>query len=224
MTHPPFDAQHRRAWDSIPWFVAGSASADDSAHLQAHLPHCEDCRSELAFHQRVQRGLNARAPAQNLPDAEAGLQRLLARAAIDRDHATASAMTTAAPRAAAAPWTRWLVAAVLVQAVALGAAMLALFSHGRDDGFQTLSQPAPAATPGASVRLVPAPTLDFAALQALLQQTGMVVVDIAPDGSHLGLAARDGDAATAAAALPRLRALPGVRLAEPTAALRGAAP
>lgn len=213
------DAIHRRAWDNIPWFVAGSAGDAERALLEAHLPHCDDCRAELAFQQAVQRGLQA-GPA--LPAAEAGLQRLLARMEVEQADAPASpVLPVTATRTPPANWTRWLVAAVLVQAVALGAATLVLVDHSRDGAdYRTLSNTALPATP-ASVRLVPAPTLDFAALQLLLQQTRMAVVEIAPDGTHLGLAPLDGDARTSAAALAPLRALPGVRLAEPTAAGAG---
>jgi hypothetical protein len=110
------------------------------------------------------------------------------------------------------------VAAVVVQAVGLGAAGLALRERQRsidgDGEYRTLG--APTAPPAAaSLRLVPAPQMPFGELQPLLSRTGLVAVEIAPDGASVGLAAADGSPRTAEAALPQLRAAPGVLLVEP---------
>lgn len=204
---------HRRAWDTLPWLVAGSASAEDAAHAQQHLAECAECRAELAFHQRVQAGLQAALPAaQDLPDAGPAWQRLLAR--MDAGPAADAAAVVPVAVAVPARWTRWLVAAVLVQAVGLGAAGLALRDHSRDGDYRTYSQAAPAPR-AATLRLVPAPGMDFAALRQLLAQTRMDVVEADADGSSLGLAPQDGQARTTAAALPLLRASAAVLLAEP---------
>lgn len=209
-THSP----HRRAWDTLPWLVAGSASADDAALALQHLGECEECRAELAFHQRVHAGLQAQGPrTEELPDPGAGFQRLAAR--LDAAEATAAQPMTATPAAAnAAPWTRWLVAAVMVQAVGLGAAGLVLLEQSRDGDYRTLSQ-AGAPTRAATLRLVPAPGMDFGALRALLASTRMELVEVGPDAVSLGLAPQDGDPATTAAALPVLRSSGQVMLAEP---------
>ena len=206
------NSPHRRAWDSIPWFVAGSASEADTALLMQHLPACSTCRDELQFQQQVQASMRAATPA--VPDPEAALQRLLARMDAAED-AGPPARSMGATRRGESPWTRWLIAAVLVQAVGLGAAMLALLGPGRGDGFRTLSEPV-AASRVPMLLLVPAPTMDFAALRLLLRQTHLAVVDTAPDASSLHLGAQDDRWATAEAALPQLRSLPGVLLAEPT--------
>ncbi len=236
--HPGPDtaaARHRRAWDAIPWVLAGAAGEADERCVREHLAHCAECRAEWDWQRQIQSGLEAGLPAR-FPPADAGLQRLLARLddAADRP---ASAAPAASAAAANAPngWTRWLVAAVLVQAVALGASGLAwlqarpaapMLATAPAD-FSTLSRPGPAPTAAsgpATLRLVPAPGLDFASLQALLAQHALVVVDAAPDGQHLGLAAADGSRASARAALAPLRAHPGVRMAEPTAAGLGEGP
>jgi hypothetical protein len=207
---------HRRTWDTLPWLAAGCASEEDAALALAHLPDCAECQAELAFHQRVRAGLHAQGPTEaDLPEPGPAFQRLLARL----DAAQAPEAAAAGPMVpAAAPWARWLVAAVLVQAVGLTAAGLLLLDRGapgdaRSADYRTLSSPlAPRA---ATLRLVPAPGLDFGALRQLLAQTGMEVVEVAQDGSSLGLAPADGATHTTAAALPRLRAAPQVLLAEP---------
>ena len=222
-THP---SPHRRAWDTLPWLAAGSASADDAAQAWQHLGECSECRAELAFHQQLRVAMQAQgADAQPLPEPGPGFQRLLARldvaegaAAADAVRAAPAAQAAHAPGrgapSAAAPWTRWLVAAVMVQAVGLGAAGLVLLQGHREADYRTLSQPT-APVRAASVRLVPAPGMDFAALRSLLDRTRMDVVEASPDGGSLGLAPQDGAPGTTAAALPVLRADPQVVLAEP---------
>jgi hypothetical protein len=211
--HDPH-SPHRRAWDAIPWFVAGSAGAAERALLQQHLPQCADCRSELQFQQQVRAAMRAGAPAP--ADPEPALQRLLARIDAAASADVPPAQVAPAPRARSSPsWTRWLVAAVVLQSVGLGAAMLSLRGPGRDAEFRTLSTPA-AAAPRPMLLLVPAPGMDFAALRQALGETGLAIVEIAPDAGSLGLTAQDGRWRTAQDALPRLRSLPGVLLAEPT--------
>lgn len=200
-------SEHRRAWDAIPWVVAGSAAMSDVDLVTRHLPHCASCREELEFQQRLHRGLR---DATRVPevDPEPGLQRLMAR--ID------AASTEPAPVAARTPGAlRWLAAAVIVQAVGLGAAGLALLGNSRDGGeYRTLSSAETVRV--ATLRVVPAPGLDFESLRALLAELKLEIVEVAPDGSTLGLAAVDDQAATVQAALPRLRGHPGLQMAEPT--------
>jgi hypothetical protein len=169
-----------------------------------HLAHCASCREETEFQQRLHRRLQEAVPPAAEP--EPGLQRLLARIE------TADIASAAPPRAPHAQ--RWLAAAVVVQAVGLAAMGLALLGPARDGDFRTLTSPQPARA--ASLRLVPAAGMDFAALRSLLAELRLEIVDTAPDGSSLGLAASDGRADTAQAALPRLRSHAGVRMAEPT--------
>ena len=196
---------HRRAWDLIPWLVAGVASAAERKLLQQHLPGCQACREEMQFQQQLHAAMQAATPQPG--DAESGLQRLMAR--ID----LAEPQPQAPPRTPA--WPRWLAAAVVVQSVGLGAAGLALWDRQRDGDYRTLSSPAAMAQP-ATVRLVPAPGMDFATLRQLLAEHHLAVVEVAPDGTSLGLVAADGTPGTVQAALPALRRLPGVLLAEPT--------
>jgi len=197
-------SEHRRAWDAIPWVVAGSAAMADVDLVMHHLPHCASCREELEFQQRLHRGLRDAATPE--ADPEPGLQRLMAR--ID------AANTEPMPVSRTPNPVRWLAAAVVVQAVGLAAAGFAMWGNARDSDFRTLSTPEAARV--ASLRVVPAPEMDFAALRRLLADLKLDIVDAAPDGSSLGLAPADGKAATVQAALPRLRASAAVRMAEPT--------
>ncbi len=214
-------APHRQAWDLIPWVVAGSASEAEVSLVHQHAATCTDCGEELAFHQRVKAGMQAAAPAPHSP--EPALAALWAR--IEQTQAaplastadTAAAATTPEPR-----WTRWLVAAVLVQAVGLAALAALLFERPHDAPYQTFSSAAPAtATPAtpATLRLVPAASLPVGRLQTLLADNGLQIVASSRDGRVFSLAPVAGLAGHAAApamtmTLARLRAEPGVVLVE----------
>lgn len=199
---------HRRAWDLIPWVVAGSASPAEQALVHTHAATCADCRDELAFHRGVRAGMLDAPPADAADDARAGaaLQRLWAR--VDAPEAAPSSRR----------WPRWGVAAAAVIALqALGLATLGGMLWERPRAvYQTLSQPAPASA--ATIRFVPAPAMLQAELQALLARHRLQVVEVGADAAHYGLAPLPGAAdggPDATQRLARLRAEPGVLLAEP---------
>jgi Putative zinc-finger len=212
------DNQHRQVWDLIPWVVAGSASAAERLLVQQHVSGCTDCLAELTFHRDLLQGMQANDLAQNpVAEAEAAWQQMQSR--IERSDAqktTDTTRQTAAsplhrPRRGAAT-QRWLVAAVLVQAVGLAALATLLQQRQPLANYQTLSTPV---TTHAALRLVPAAGLPMGELAALLSTHGLQIVESSVDGSVLGLAlgpAAQGDAAALAA---RLRGRPGVLLVEP---------
>ncbi len=206
------DTLHRRAWDAIPWVVAGTASEQDTRLVREHLPRCADCQAEWQFQTQVQAGLKAGAPA-ICPAPDAALTRLMHR--IDEAPSAAAGPPAARPAGMPASTGRWLMAAVLVQAVALGVSGMAWWQTSGAD-YQTLTD-APARDMVPNLRVVPAPELDFAALQSLLAKHQLVIVGTDAAGLYLSLAAADGNAASAQAALPALRAHPGLRLVEATA-------
>jgi hypothetical protein len=231
---------HARAWALIPWLVNGRADAADRAAAEQHLLHCAECRAELAAQQRLRQGVQDHlpAPAAGL-DAERGLQRLLGRLdqlPLEQDGADPAQATPAArPRladagasgapahAAAAPRRTGrlhtaLAAAVVAQAV--GLALLSLQLMRSDDApYRTLSQPGAVAAAPAAYRVAPDPALPMQQWQALLDDTQLRVVDGPNAAGAYALAPRAAASATAsdaasAAVLARLRADPGVRLAE----------
>ena len=121
--------------------------------------------------------------------------------------------------AAAPRWTRWLAAALIVQAVAQAAAGVALWQRlDRDEraDYRTLSSVAPGPA-AAIVRMVPAAGMAFAALRGLLARHRLAIVETSAGGDHLGLAAADGAPIDTGVLLQRLRTEPGVLMAEPIA-------
>ena len=226
MTDRSLDAasQHRRAWEVIPWVVNGSASAEQRSLLDAHLKGCEDCRQEL-MRQREWQAAMASAASPAVGDVESGLQRLLARIDGASGSGQAAAAGAASPqrrRAAPSSLTQWLAAAVVVEALALAALSIGLVM--RPDpaaGYETLSQTAP--TPrGATIRIVPAPSLRLDDLQRLLDKLKLQIVAGPNSAGAYDLAPRAEQPARELQ-LSTLRADAGLRFVEPIESRRIAA-
>jgi hypothetical protein len=217
------DTLHRQVWDLVPWVAAGSASDADQLG-------CDDCRQEMSFHQQLVQGMrNHSAEPLGTDSADAALQKLWAHVdhSVHPVHAFAAA-ASAAPVVSAKPaasGARWLMAAVLVQSVGLAALAGLLLHHWRDAPYQTLSTPLATAAV-VHLRLVPAATMPVGQLSALLSSHGLQIVESNHDGTVLGVALTATSATSATpdtvqALAGRLRAEPGVLLAEPTAAALG---
>ncbi|MEI7036668.1 zf-HC2 domain-containing protein [Fulvimonas yonginensis] len=191
-----------RAWEAMPWVLQGSAPREQGDWLARHLAECADCRVEFEQQSRLQLALSL--PPENAPDPGVGLERLLAR--LDRPE------PEQAPPQRAGGWlTRALVAAVLLQAVGIGTLGVKLWSERPVAAYRTLSQAAPPSAPGA-IHVVPDPGMKLADWNALLHGLGLRVIGGPNDvGAYTVVPAGDstGDA------VRRLRAAPGIRLAEP---------
>jgi hypothetical protein len=199
---------HHELWAMIPWVVNGTAEAAQCRRLELHAAGCADCREELAFQRLLQDGIRAETGPPHA--AEPALQRLLAR--IDQAEPLPTRVNEG--------WQgrRWLVAAVLVQAIGLSVLGTLQWQHAGSADYQTLSQTSSQtraeATP-ARIRLVPSSEMRLAELQALLNRTQMRVVETDGSAAILGLAPAPGASLSLAQSLAVLRAEPGVRLAEP---------
>ncbi|MFY7949632.1 MAG: hypothetical protein ACOVRP_10505, partial [Gemmatimonas sp.] len=201
------------AWDAMPWVLNGRADEAQSERLHRHLQHCTTCREEWAFQQQLH-GALTRAPRP--------VEDMLARFWAEAPHGDAEEAPVAAaePVAAGAPLPqsprpRWALPG-LALVLALAAAGLGRLSAPSAPGpdYRLLSE-AGAPSP-ASLRLVPAPGLTLAELQALLAREGLQIVEASPEGRHFGLAAAPGGPAGAPVEIAaRLRSQPGVLLAEP---------
>lgn len=216
----PADDIHRRTWEQMTWVVAGSADAATREEVAHHLAGCERCRQEYEFQCRLRDALQADPaaatdPGQTRHGADGALQALWQR--VDAEDAATAAATTATPArrpAANAPaWTRWLVAAVVVQAVGLVLLSGPALRPENTPGYGTLSS-APAATPAAQLRVAPAPGMSLGDWQALLRSERLQVVDTSADGRYYGLAT-EGSGPADARLLARLRADPRLLMVEP---------
>lgn len=216
--------EHLRAWEALPWVVNGRATPEQARWVAEHVERCEDCRTELAWQQRLHDALAV--PEQAADDAagaaaESGLQRLLARIddAGQEQPLPASTMAAAASTTSRSHRLTWaLAAAVVAQAVGLGVMSLQFGGNGNGgEGYRTLSEaPMSVAAPAATLRVLPDAAMTLAQWQGLLQSLDLQVVSGPNAGGAYALAP-----VSAAASMPRdgilarLRASPGIRLAEP---------
>jgi len=217
---------HRRAWELIPWVVNGTASATEREAVEAHLEGCADCRGELEF----QRGLQATIAAQSRVegDVRESWQRLRHRIDAAAPAAPAQRLDSRRGRAGRLQM-RWLVAAMVVQAIGLaglGAALwsrpyalggLAAAAPGVPAAYRTLSS-TEAAAPAATIRVVFAPEVTVAQVQSMLAAAHLQVV---AGPSNVGVwtlgPARDSSRDATETALRELRARTEVRFAEAVA-------
>jgi hypothetical protein len=193
---------HRQVWEQIPWLLAAGERGPEAEAVLAHCAACARCGEELAFQRRLQQAMQL--PPSGAVDAEAGLQGLL-----QRVQGEAVAPPGSRPGRPGGGWTRWLVAAVLVQSVGLAVmSALLLRADALEPAYQTLSD-APAGQ--VAVRLVVDAQMPVAQLQALVQASGLQIVEARAEAGVFGLAPAGG-VAVAPEALERLRAAGGVRL------------
>ncbi|MFL6665354.1 MAG: zf-HC2 domain-containing protein [Rhizobacter sp.] len=206
------DAQHRSAWEAIPWLVNGSAGDAQRRSVEAHVRDCDDCRAELARQQQLQAAMAQ--PPRVLPDVDASLQRLMDR--IDEAEQEA-AWDTPPPaprrRAAAGALVYGLIAAVVIEAV--GISVLAVDRRG-SDAYRTLTAAPQAAAAHATIRVVPAATMTLGELQQTLQGLRLQIVSGPNEAGAYALAPL-AQPPSLESQLSQLRAMSGVRFAEPIA-------
>lgn len=210
---------HLRAWEALPWVVNGRATTEQARWVADHVAGCEDCRAELAWQQRLHDALATPGEVTPIttadPATEAGLQRLLARLDDVADEPRPAPVIAAASRSPnRLTWA--LAAAVVVQAVGLGVMSLQLAPARDSAAYRTLSEGPGAAVSPATLRVLPDATMTLAQWQVLLQALELQVVSGPNAGGAYALAPMPGATAQPRdSALARLRASPGIRLAEP---------
>jgi hypothetical protein len=194
-----------RAWDAMPWVLQNSATQEQSEWLEAHLAHCESCRTEFAQQRRLRLAMSL--PTNISIDANTGLRRLLSR--LDAPETQATPL-----RSRSGSWlSRALVAVVLIQALSIGALGVKLWSSGSSSTYRTLSQEPVPAAPGA-IRVVPDTAMTLADWNSLLRTLRLQVVGGPNDVGAYTVAPTNLTSATPHA-LQQLRATRGIRLAEP---------
>ena len=206
MTFPTNSATDcARAWKAMPWVLQNSAPQEQGEWLANHLASCESCRAEFAQQSRLQHAMSL--PSDLPVDANIGLKRLLGR--LD-----APAPQEAPLRSRSGNWlTRALVAAVLIQALGLGALGVKLSSDGAIPAYRTLSQePLPVAL--GAIHVVPDATMKMADWDALLRALQLQVVG-GPNDVGAYTVVPKSSTSTKRHTLQQLRATRGIRLAEP---------
>src|SRR6185503_19554148 len=122
---------HLECRDLLPWLVNGTLNQGDRARVEQHLVECEECRADLALEQDLHRRMAAEDRITYSP--AASFEKLWSRIEELEREVPAASTPEPAPRAASISdhrWrprrghmstlSRWLAAAVVVQAIALG--------------------------------------------------------------------------------------------------------
>ena len=206
MTYPMDTGQDcLRAWEAMPWVLQESATPEQSAGLEQHLARCASCRAEFEQQRRLRLALSL--PTDLQLDAHAGLKHLM-----DRIDAPEREQTP--HRLRSGSWlTRGLVAAVVLQAIALGALGVKFLAADEAPAYHTLSQVAAPVVAG-SIRVVPDTSMSLTDWNALLHSLRLQVVG-GPNDVGAYTVAPTSSTVTTQQALKQLRAVRGIRLAEP---------
>ena len=217
-------ALHARAELVIPWLANGSLPADAEPAVREHIAACPQCREDYEEQVRVCQAMRADGPL--VFAAESSYQKLLARMQDpETDRERLGELEHAAARAAS-PFrrppaaVRWLAAAVILQAFAIGAGAWLWHSSSiaaRNAEYMTLTSSPPSYDSGPRVRILFRTDLSIGALQSLLQGVGAHIIDGPADGNvyTLGFAQPPHSRAALGRRMEALRANPSVLFAEP---------
>ncbi|HWW20289.1 MAG TPA: zf-HC2 domain-containing protein, partial [Steroidobacteraceae bacterium] len=206
-------SMHRHTWDQIPWMVNGTLPPAERDALQAHLTGCADCRAELEFQRRLAASLEAGSVCEI--DSQESWKQLRARIeAVGRSEVTRHGQRRSRG-SLAGEWIPWLVAAMVVQAIGLGALGTVIWSKPgasvtSGSTYRTLSGPEPPVG-GATLRVVFAPDMSVGNMQALLSAAGLQVQSGPSSAGVWSLEpARDSNRSATQSALRELRDSPAV--------------
>ena len=203
----------------LPWFVTGRLDADETARVEAHVASCPACRLDL-HHERALRDVVRTEDRTHAPDAARGFEKLMARIG-ETEHALPTEAPARKPVAVRrVRFPRWVGAAVLAHALALGLVGAALWRHtDRIDEapFRTLTTDTGSTALGhAHLRVVFAPGTTTQELAGILDLIDARIVDgPSPAGAYALALSGGGDAAAVRTKLATLRADARVILAEP---------
>lgn len=225
-------ALHARAEQLIPWLANGTLAREAEAAVRQHIAACPQCREDYEEQMRVRDSIRAEGPL--VFAAESSYQKLLARlrtpgAADETDHTASRRVLDAGGKrwqaryafSHAPPAVRWLTAAVLLEALALGLSAWAWHTQTVPHAapYMTLTSPPPSYDTGARVRVVFRANLTLASLQRVLRGVDAQLIEgpTEEDVYTLGFAPRPDSRAALERRIATLRADPAVLFAEPVA-------
>jgi hypothetical protein len=222
---------HARAELMIPWLANGSLPADAEPAVSEHIASCPECREDYEEQLRVRDAMRAEGPL--VFAAESSYQKLLARirapvaASDEQDGAEhnpwmGAELNPPQPTPASRhtpPVVRWLAAAVILQAFAIGLGAWVWHSRGTatDAPYATLTSSSPSFQSGLRARVVFSTDLSVGSLEKVLQGAGAHIIDGPADGDvyTLGFAPPPRSRAALHQRIAALRANSAVLFAEP---------
>jgi anti-sigma factor RsiW len=220
---PRIPDTHAEAWALLPWLANGRIAPEDREWVETHLQGCAECRAELAGQRMIatQVHRDAGSPAPLASDEQRSFNKLWARIEASESAATTVAGTSGAMTSSRASRTvRWLVAAVVVQAIGLGAFGLSMRGNvSRSPDFVTVAAVEPRLDAPA-VRLVFAPGASMSTINTLLAHQGLSIVS-GPGSAGNFTAVLSADAVASGASAESVAAViskdPNVTFAQPVA-------
>jgi anti-sigma factor RsiW len=204
--------RHRETWDLLPWLVNGSLSASQSQRLEQHLEECTHCRTEFEAQRTLRTQLFSSEVVLDTP--HASLRKLMAR--MEQEDTTAQPTETKTLPSSSR--TRWLAAAVIVQAVALiglaGIMTWKIQDLRQAPRYTTLST-APRVSPTESIaRVVFAPEAASQGIAGLLRSFDAQIIAGPTEAGVYTIAFARTATEPPADAVTRLRAHPEILFAE----------
>jgi hypothetical protein len=217
-------ALHARAELMIPWLANGSLPPESEPQVRQHIAACPECREDYEEQLRVCEAMRAEGPL--VFAAEPSYQKLLARIQnADSGREAGAAVVWLEPSRItqsfrhASPAVRWLAAAVILQAFAIGVGAWAWHSSGSASGsrYVTLTSASPSYDSGQRVRVLFNANLSVGELQTLLRSAGAHIIDGPADGDvyTIGFAQPPDSPAALEKRVAALRANSAVLFAEP---------
>jgi anti-sigma factor RsiW len=215
---------HARAELVIPWLVNGSLPAEAEPAVREHIAVCPECREDYEEQLRVSEAMRTDGPL--VFAAEPSYQKLLARmqnreaGREPREEPLELPLARPThPFRQPSPVVRWLAAAVVLQAFALGVGAWVWHSSSAapDTPYRTLTSAAPSYVSGPRVRVLFRTDLSVGALQSVLQDAGANIIDGPADGNVYTLRFTRPPRSRAAfeKRIAALRANPSILFAEP---------
>jgi anti-sigma factor RsiW len=215
---------HARAEHLIPWLVNGTLPAAAEQTVREHVATCPECRADYEEQHRVREAMRAEGPL--VFAAESSFQKLLTR--IQNPQTGCEPPEPAAelgvslplpPRRQSPRAVRWLAAAAILQAFAIGLGAWVWHSSTATEGarYITLTSEVPSYDSGPRARVLFRPDLSVGALQAVLQRADAHIIDGPADGNvyTLGFSPPPDSSAALSQRIAALRANPAVLFAEP---------
>jgi anti-sigma factor RsiW len=177
---------HRECWDLLPWFITGRLDPAQRASVESHLEGCKDCREELSSQRDLRDALAredtvAYSPAASFEGLWSRIEEL--ERELPPVDTTQTQTDTRAVSSRSRPWrpssvSRWLVAAVVVQAIGLAwvAGVLVSDRTTTDWPFQTVTSPVTGDASMPRYRVVFARDITLEGVQQVLDEHGLAIV------------------------------------------------
>jgi len=217
---PRIPDTHAEAWALLPWLANGRIAPEDREWVDTHVQGCAECRAELAAQRMVVTQVYREdTPTPASSDEQRSFNKLWSRIEASESAAMpATGMRGAAASTRSSRTVRWLVAAVVVQAIGLGAFGLAMRGNGGSDKFTTVANVERLNAP--AVRLVFAPSASMSTINTLLAHQGLSIIS-GPGASGNFTAVLSADAVASGASAESVAAViskdPNVSFAQPVA-------